>query len=227
MEQLLQRYTEQEIFQELRNAERENRTANLSNKLLPQFSFSGKEINTGINLMGSTIQGPLHLDECIIKGDINLEQALIYSTLYISKSEIQGNFIANQIRIREVLNLVASTFKKNINMEGSSIKGFLGFNKVQIEENLNISKSIIKDIITKTGTIRGDVYLRDAKINGSVIAEEIISDGLGNFENSSIAKNLNLKNSKFKEAVILSGTIIEGEVETQGMICKNLIAHMA
>ncbi len=60
-----------------------------------------------------------------------------------------------------------------------------------------------------------------------MIAEGGIADGLGNFENSLIARNLNLKNSKFKEAVILSGTIIEGEVETQGMICKNLIAHMA
>ncbi|MBU1046035.1 polymer-forming cytoskeletal protein [Patescibacteria group bacterium] len=227
MEQLLQRFAAQEIFQELRNAERENRTADFSNKLLPEFSFSGREISTGINFKGSTIQGALHLDECIIKGDVNLEQALIYATLYLSKTEIQGEFFANQIRIRGVLNMVASTFKKNIYMKESSVKGFLGLNKVQIEGNLDISKSVIKDIVTKTGTIRGDVYLRDAKVGGSVIAGEIISEGLGNFEKTSIGQNLDLKNSKFKEVVILSGTIVEGEIEAQNLQCKSLIAHVA
>jgi len=227
MEQLLQRFTAQEIFQELRNAERENRTADFSNKLQPGFSFSGRTINTNISFRGSTIQGALHLDECVFKGDINLGQALIYATLYISKTEIQGEFIANQIRIREVLNMVASTFKKNVNISQSSIKGFLGLNKIQIEGNLDISKSVVRDIVTKTGTIRGDVYLREAKVGGSVIAEEIASDGLGNFEKTSIAQNLNLKNSKFKEVVILSGTIVEGEIEAQNLQCKSLIAHVA
>ncbi|MEA3453000.1 MAG: hypothetical protein U9Q96_01525 [Patescibacteria group bacterium] len=226
MELPLKRFTIQEIMRELKQAEREKRTADFSNKLLPEFSFSNREINVSLNFQNSSIQGALYLDNCKINGDVNLENTLLYTTLYISKTKINGNFIAKKIKIREIINFVASSFNKGVDLQDATIKGFLGLNKVFVKENLDASRAIIKNIKTATGTIRGDVYLLKAKIEGSVIMEELSAEGLGNFEETAISKKLILKNSQFQGVVILSGTIIEGEVDAEGMQCENLIAHM-
>ena len=226
MEQPLERFTIQQIMRELKQAENEKRTADFSNKLLPEFSFSGKEINANLDFHNSSIQGALYFDNCKINGDLNLENALLYTTLYISKSNIKGNFIAKKTKIREIINLVASNFDKGIDLQEAKIRGFLGLNKVFIKEDMNVSRAEIKNIKTKVGTIRGDIYLRKAKVEGSVILEELSAEGLGDFEETTILKNLILKNAKFNGVVMLSGTVIEGEVNAEKMQCENLIAHM-
>jgi len=226
MDQPLQRFTIQEMLKELREAEYENRTADFSNKLLPEFSFSDKEINASLDFKGSTIQGAVYFNNCKINGFFNLENALIYTTLYIANSKILGDFIAKKARIREVVNLIASNFRKNINFENINIKGFIGMDRIRTKGNINLSKAIVRDIVTKTGTIRGDIYLREAEIGGFVNLEGVYAEGLGSFENSTIVEDLKLRNAHFKEVVILTGTIIEGDVDAQDMQCKNLIAHM-
>lgn len=226
MEQPLKRIGSEDIQKELRKAEFEGRTADFTYKLLPEFSFSNQEIGVSINFKGSTIQGAAYFDKCLFKGDVNLEDVLIYTSLYISNSEFKENFTARKIRVREVVNLVASDFKKNVIFDGASIKGYLGLNKTKVEENLSIKKVSIIDIKTKTGTIRGDFFLKEAHIKGSVFLEEITAEGLANLENSFIEGNLSFTNSQIKDNVLLTGTIVEGDVITQGLQSKNLIAHM-
>ncbi len=226
MEEPLQRFTIQEMFRELREAERKKRTADFSNKLLPEFSFSGREINVNLNFKNSTIQGAAYFDDCQIRGSLNLENTLIYTTLYISKTKIQDDFIARRAKVREVVNLIASNFYKNINLEEINIRGFLGLNKVFIKENVSIKRGTTESFKTKTGTIRGDIYFQKAKIGGDVILENLFVDGLGNFEESNISGDLLLKNTQFQGIVTLSGTIVEGKIDAEGMQCENLIAHM-
>ncbi len=226
MEHPLQRLSSEEVLTELRKAEQEKRPADFSYKLLPEFSFSNKEISTNLIFKGSTVQGAAYFDNCKINGDLILENALIYSTLYIANSLIKGNFLASGIRAREVVNLVASSFEKNIVFDNADIKGFLGLNKVKLEGNLSVKNVSIINIRTKTGIIRGDIFLKDANVKGSVILEEMTAEGLANLENSFIGEDLNLKNSRVKENVLLTGTIIEGNVLSAGLECKNLIAHM-
>ncbi|MBU3918822.1 hypothetical protein KKC63_02880 [Patescibacteria group bacterium] len=226
MEQPLQRLSADEIEKELRKAEKEQRPADFSYKLIPEFSFSNKEISINLNFKGSTIQGAAYFDNCKINGDLILEDVLIYATLYVANSLIKGNFLASGIRVREVVNLVATSFGKNVIFDNASIKGFLGLNKVKLEENLSAKNVSIINISTKTGTIRGDIFLKQAHIKGSVIFEEITAEGLANLEDSFIGEDLNLQNSQIKENVLLTGTIIEGDVLSTGLECKNLIAHM-
>jgi hypothetical protein len=226
MKQPLQRLSSEEMFKELKLAEREKREADFSYKLLPEFSFQEREIQTGLNFEGSTIQGAAYFDKCTIKGDLKLNNTLIYTTLYIANSTIQGEFEAKKAKIREVVNLIASNFKQNINLEEAEVKGFLGLNKINVTKNLNLKLITARDIKTHTGVIKGDIYLRGAKIEGSVILEEALFDGLGDFKETLIKGDLNLKNARFQEVLILTGTIIEGETDTKGMKCKNLIAHL-
>ncbi len=214
------------MLKELRSAEQEKRPADFSYKLLPEFSFSDKEINTNLNFSNSTVQGAAYFDNCKIGGDLILENALIYTTLYIANSQIKGNFLAKRLKVREVINLVATNFGKNVIFDEASIKGFLGLNKIKIEQNLKANNISVINIATKTGTISGDIFLKQAHIKGSVNLKEISAEGLANLEDSFIGEDLNLENSRVKENVLLSGTIIEGDVLSNGLECKNLIAHM-
>jgi cytoskeletal protein CcmA (bactofilin family) len=227
MDKPLQRFSFEDMQKELRKAEREKRAADFTYKLMPEFSFSDKQINVGLNFQGSTIQGAIYVDKCVFEKQINLENVLVYTTLYISNSEFKEDFVAKKIRIREVANLVASKFYKNVIFDEASVKGFLGLNKAVIEEDLSIKNVSIIDINTKTGTITGDLFLKEAHIKGSVFLEELIVEGLVSLENSFIEGDLSFKDSRVKENVLLSGTIVEGDVITEELKSKNLIAHMA
>ncbi len=226
MNKPLERFTFDQLLREIKNAERENRPADLSYKLLPEFSFSEKEINTSLNFEGSTIQGAVYFDKCTVSGKINFSNCLIYTTLYFDNSQINGSLIVKNARIREVVNLISSKFKKNINFEGSKISGFLGLNKIWVGGNLNLKKVEVFDIDTPTGKIRGDIYLKKAKIVGSVVLKEAFFQGLGDFQETDIDGNFNLENAQFQEILILTGTSVEGETIAQGLKCKNLIAHL-
>jgi len=117
MEQTLQRWSKRDMLRELETAERERRAANLTNKLLPEFSFTGRKITAGLNFTGSTIQGAVYLENCQIQGDIILEKALLYRTLYITNCQVKGNLIARRANIREVVNMMSTLFKKDIDMQ--------------------------------------------------------------------------------------------------------------
>ena len=113
MDEPLQRLTFEEILFEIHQAEKEKREADLSNKLLPEFSLTGRTINASLNLEGSTIQGAIYLNNCIVNGDVKLNNSLIYTTVYINESEI-NNIFAKNIKIREVLNISESKIKNNL-----------------------------------------------------------------------------------------------------------------
>jgi len=226
MEEPLQRISVEDLLSELAKAEREKRPADFSYKLLPEFSFSDKNIGVELNFTGSTIQGAAYFDKCIFHDNLRLENVLIYTTLYIANSTIHGDFLASRIRVREVVNLVASDFKKNIIFDHAMVKGFLGLNKVKVEGNLSVRNVSLLDISTKTGMIRGDIFLKNAHISGSVFLENITAEGLGNLEDSFVEEDLSFQNSKIRENVLLTGTIVEGDVNSTGLECKNLIAHM-
>ena len=66
MDEPLQRLTFEDILFEIRQAEKEKREADLSNKLLPEFSLASRTINTTLNLENSTVQGAIYLNNCII-----------------------------------------------------------------------------------------------------------------------------------------------------------------
>ena len=225
MDEPLQRLTFEDILFEIRQAEKEKREADLSNKLLPEFSLASRTINTTLNLENSTVQGAIYLNNCIINGDIKLNNSLIYTTIYINESEI-NNFIAKNIRIREVINFLASKIKGNIDMEKSQIKGFISFNRAEVGSDIILNEVIAKDIMTKSGNMKGDLYVRNTKVSGNIFLKDSLFDGLGSFESSSIGKDLDFSGSKFKEVVNLSGLTISGQVIAKTLECKNLIAHI-
>jgi hypothetical protein len=225
MDNPLQRLTFDEILFEIRQAEKEKREADLSNKLLPEFSLTGKTINVSLNLEGSTIQGAMYLNGCIINGDIKLNNSLIYTTVYINESEI-NNFFGKKIKIREVLNFSTSKIKNNLDIDGGLIKGFIGLNRVEIGQDIIFNNIQVKDIMTKSGNMKGDLYIRNCKILGNVYIVGSFFDGLGNFEDSTIEKTLDLSNAKFLEVVDISRLTINGEALTKTLECKNLISHM-
>lgn len=226
MDQPLERFNIQEMLRELRNAEITNRMADFRGKLLPEFSFSKKEINTSIDFSGSTIQGAAYFYDCKIKGKIIFENTLFYRTLYIADSRLKDDLILKTSTIRENINFNSSIFLENIILDESTVKGFLGMNKVKVKKDININYAIIKDIENKIGTIKGDLYIRNSEIDGSINAEGIYAEGLANFENSIIHQDLNLKKAIFNGIVILSGTVVEGGIETNEMKSEKLIAHM-
>ena len=80
--------------------------------------------------------------------------------------------------------------------------------------------------MTKSGDMKGDLYIRNCKILGNVYIVGSFFDGLGSFENSTIEKNLDLSNTKFLEVVDISRLAIDGETLTKTLGCKNLISHM-
>ena len=93
MDKPLERFTLDQLLREIKNAERENRPADLSYKLLPEFSFSEKEINTSLNFKGSTIQGAVYFDKCTINGNINFSNCLLFSEISsLTKSASFGIF---------------------------------------------------------------------------------------------------------------------------------------
>ncbi len=225
MDEALQRLTFEEILFEIRQAEKEKREADLSNKLLPEFSLTGRTINASLNLSGSTIQGAIYLNNCIINGDVILNNSLIYTTIYINESQI-NNFFGKNMKVREVLNISGTKIINNVDLDGSLIKGFIGFNRIEVNQDIILSNIQVKDIMTKSGDIKGDLYIRNCKILGNVYIVGSTFDGLGNFEDSLIEKNLDLSNTKFQEVVDISRLIIDGETLIKTLECKNLISHM-
>ncbi|MCD5396127.1 MAG: hypothetical protein LR000_00380 [Candidatus Pacebacteria bacterium] len=226
MERPLQRWHVDDILNEIRSAEREKRPADLTYKLLPEFSFFDKTIEASLDFEGSTIQGAIYFHNCKIKGDLIFKNVLIYTTLYLDKNTIEGDFVGEGLKLREVFNCIASHFKKNLSLKNAQIRGFLGLNRIFVANDLILDGLIVKNLKSRTGIIKGDIYLENAKIMGNVLIRRAFFEGLGNFKNTEIRGNLNLSGTMFQEIVELSGTIIEGETLTKDFRCENLIAKI-
>lgn len=200
----------EEIENEIETAIMERREVNFAGKRLEFLSLAEKNVDYGINLQDSIIQGNVFLADTVINGNINLSNATVVGSFF-GRGKLMGDFIMPKAKISHTMNLVGINITGSISCREAKITGFMSLTKAVILGDVDCYGLETRDFKKDELIIKGDVYLKSAQINGFFNLEEALVWGMVNLENALIRKSFSLKNASVQEMIILkNSTVING-----------------
>lgn len=191
-----------EIINEIKQAEKENRPADFSNKTLSDFNVIIDKIKFGLNLENTKIMGPVFLGEVVIIGDLNLRGAVINGSIYLGKADIKENLIFENAQINGAINLVGAKIGGNINARGLITVGFLSMAKTEIFGDVILENAEIESANYDDMLVRGDAFFGTADVKGSLNLGKMKTEGTIDLEETNVGSNLVLTGTESKKGNI-------------------------
>jgi cytoskeletal protein CcmA (bactofilin family) len=182
-----------DVNREISQAVAENREINFAGKKLRCLALAEKDIDRGINLENSTIFGNIFLANATVNGNVNLSGASIYGSLFLGQGTINGDLYLQKSTIGQSANMVGLKLSGSLNFAGAQIHGFVSLAKAVIKGNVDLQRIETRDYSNGDLTVKGDIYLKDARINGTFNMTGAKNDGVASLENAVIGKNLTEK----------------------------------
>ncbi len=190
--------SQQQIEEELRNAQKEGRPADFSKKNLSSFSIFNEILNTSIVFNDAKIEGQVFLGDVFVGGDLSFKNCLIKGSLYLANIKINGNLILENAKIEGAINLVGAQIQKDILGNNLENHGFLSLAKGKVKGNVFLENAKIKNVTYNNFTVKGDLIMDGSTIGESVNLKQINIDGLLDIDEIAVGKDLILEKAKFK-----------------------------
>jgi uncharacterized protein YjbI with pentapeptide repeats len=196
-----------EIINEIKAANKENRPADFSNKILSDFNVIIDKISFGLNLENVKIMGPVFLGEVVIIGDLNLRGSVINGSIYLGKADIKNNLIFENAQINGAINLVGAKIGGNINARGLITVGFLSLTKTEIFGDVILENAEIESANYEDLMVRGDAFFDTANVKGSLNLGKMKTEGMIDLEETNVGNNLVLTGTESKKGAIDTTTM--------------------
>lgn len=196
-----------DIINEIKQAERENRPADFSNKILSDFNITIDKIMYGLNLENTKILGPVFLGEVVVSGDINFKGAVINGSLYLGRSNIKQNLVLENAQINGTINLVGSTIGGNVNARGLITVGFLSLAKTEIMGDVILEGAEIESANYDDLMVRGDAFFGASNVKGSLNLGKMRTEGTIDLEEANVGSNLVLTGTQSNKGAIDTTTM--------------------
>ena len=191
-----------EIINEIKQAEKESRPADFSNKVLSDFNVIIDKAMFGLNLENAKILGPVFLGEVVVMGDINFKGAVVNGSLYLGKSNIKENLILENAQINGAINLVGSKIGGSINARGLITVGFLSLAKTEILGDVILEDAEIESANYDDLMIRGDVFFGASNVKGNLNLGKMRTEGTIDLEETNVGSNLVLTGTQSNKGSI-------------------------
>jgi hypothetical protein len=190
---------QQQIEEELINAEKAGRPANFSNKTLSSFSLFNEIINTSLIFDNSKIEGQVFLGDVYANGDISFKNCLIKGSLYLANIKLSGDLILENATIEGAINLVGAEIQKDILANNLQNQGFFSLAKAKIKGNLFLEKSKTKNAFYNDFAVKGDMIMEGSSIGETLNLRGASIDGMLDLDEIAIGKDLILEKTNFKK----------------------------
>jgi hypothetical protein len=191
--------TSEDIEQEIKRAEQEDRMIDFSGKTIGAFFILNDRIRHGINFENAEIRDQFFLGDILIEGDLILKNAKIFGSVYLAKIKVGGNLNIEGLRTNGAINLVGAEIGKSLLAERVKSKGFLSLAKTDVGGDIILDKARIENTKTKFAdmVVRGDLVLDGAKAVGSISIKDAQIDGLLDLDDIRIGGDLVTSGASF------------------------------
>ncbi|MFA5369025.1 MAG: hypothetical protein WC303_03465 [Candidatus Paceibacterota bacterium] len=192
--------TQEEIEQEMREAEEQGRMVDFSNKVIKSFFVLKDKIKHGITFENTVIDGQFFLGEIMIEGDLILKDTKVKGSVYLAKIKVKGSLDIEGLISAGAINLVGAEIGKDVLAQRIKSKGFLSLAKTSVGGNIILDKARIENTTTKFDqmTIRGDLILEGTKASGSINIKNAQIDGMLDLDEIDVGSDLILIGTVFK-----------------------------
>jgi hypothetical protein len=193
--------TQEEIDQEIKDAEAQNRMVDFSNVIITSFFILKDKIKHGITFENSEIKGQFFLGEITIDGDLILKNTKVNGSIYLARIKVNGDINLESLYSEGAINLVGAEIGKNVLAKKLKTKGFLSLAKTEIGGSIILDKARIQNTKAQFDgmTISGDLILENAKTMGNVVIEDAEIEGLLDLDGISVGQDLILAGTKYKK----------------------------
>ena len=113
--------------------------------------------------------------------------------------------------------MVGINITGNLVLERAKVFGFVSLAKAVVLGMIDARNIEIKNFAKGELTVRGDLYVKSAQINGSFDLSDAVLSGMVSLENALIRKNLILKNISTKDNIFLRNSIVQEGTITDGV----------
>jgi hypothetical protein len=214
----------EEIRWEIEQAAAEHREINFRGKNLKFLSLSERTIDYGINLQDCWISGSVFLANTTVNGNINLTNSVIDGTFFFGRGKAVGSLILDKTKITQNANMVGMNITGSLSFNDAKVNGFISLAKAVILGDVALQRTEVSDFTEDNLTIKGDIYLKSAQVNGYFDASEAKLSGILNLENALIRRNLIVKNLQAVDGLFLKNTIFnKGEADFSGVAEEKII----
>jgi len=214
--------SQKEIMRELTATEMSGKIPEFKNKIIEELNLSEMDIKFPLSFEGSKFLGPVYFNKSVFHSDVNFNFAVFTRILYLGEARMKGSLNCKGAIIREGANLVGAIIEKDLNFESAKIKGFLGLSEIKVLGNVNLKKILLQDLEDVTGTIKGDIIFRRAKVK-NIDLEGGFLEGSLDLQEITIFGQLNLNNLKISETLFLKKGIIAGKIKIEGLRYKERV----
>jgi len=190
--------SQQQIEEEIFNAQEQGRSVDFSKKRLSAFSLFNEKIRTSVIFDDARIEGQVFLGDIFISGDISFKNCLIKGSLYLANMKIDGNLVLENAIIEGAVNLVGAEIQKDIVANNLQSQGFLSLAKANVKGSVFLEKVKTKRVLYNNFTVNGDLIMEGSKIGENVNLKEANIEGLLDLDQMAVGKDLILEKASFK-----------------------------
>ncbi|MBZ2165214.1 pentapeptide repeat-containing protein [Methanobacterium spitsbergense] len=163
------------------------------------LTFRGATINRYASFRGTTIKGYANFDFSIIDGTVNFEGATIDEYVFFDGAKVKGYAFFMDVTINKDCHLRHAVIDGNCSFNNAFVDGDVSFSDGTIGKHLFFHDATIKmSICCDNTTINGNLSFYDATINREAYFNGATINGLVFFEGLNISKELNFKDTIFK-----------------------------
>jgi len=212
-----------EIEEEIKAAEAEQRDATFPNKTIRDLNLSERNLKCGFDFKSSVFLGNIFFGRTKIEGGLVLDNSIVKGTLYLGEARIEKDFSASNVIVKNSFNMVKGFVGGEINLEGGHIQGFLSLSGAHVKGNVNFREINTVNLATSSGTIKGDLFLRQMTAEGFVDLKGSRIAGLADLEKINVGKYLSLRDVKITEVLIMRESYIGDDSFFEGLECEKRI----
>jgi cytoskeletal protein CcmA (bactofilin family) len=203
--------SKQDIDREIDKAALDRREADFRGKNLKFLSLAEKNLDYGINLESAWITGNVFLADTTINGSINMTNAVVDGSFFFGRGKLMGDLVLERARIGQTVNMVGLNITGSLHFAGIKVYGFISLSKAVILGDVDFRYIEVFDYGPEGLTVKGDVFLKSAQINGFLDLSEAKVNGMVSLENALIRRRLVAKNLGMKESLFLKNSLYNKE----------------
>jgi hypothetical protein len=190
--------SQQQIEEELIDAEKTGKPANFSNKTISAFSLFNEVINTSLIFDDAKIEGQVFLGDVFVSGDLSFKNCLIKGSLYLANIKLNGNLILENAVIEGAVNLVGAEIQKDIMANKLQNQGFLSLAKAKVKGNIFLEGAKTKNVFYNSFTVKGDLIMEGSDVGETVNLKGANIEGLLDLDEIAVGRDLILEETNFK-----------------------------
>lgn len=190
--------SQQQIEEEIFNAQKQGKPADFSKKNLSAFSLFNEKINTSVIFDEARIEGQIFLGDVYISGDLSFKNCLIKGSLYLANMKLDGNLILENAIIEGAVNLVGAQIQKDIMANNLQNQGFLSLAKANVKGSVFLEKVKTKRVLYNNFTVNGDLIMEGSKVGENLSLKDANIEGLLDLDEIAVGKDLILDKASYK-----------------------------